>query len=304
VDADGVFVSMNPAGAGIFGCDNPGEIIGRDALDFWRESKDRDDYRTVLKANKSVSAYHMKARNKDGEPIDLESSTRIIEDENGNFLGIEGILRDVTERKRAEKQVRLMAYYDSLTGLPNRTFYKELLGRAVILARRHKRAMALLFIDLDHFKRINDTLGHDRGDKLLRAVADVIASCVRSSDYLARSTEEDDANVVSRLGGDEFIVLLNEIAHAQDASIVAQRILKELTRFFSLDGHEVSVSVSIGIALYPQDSEDPESLMKNADAAMYHAKSLGRNNYRFYAVCMNNSLPLDQPVLLNDNKLQ
>jgi diguanylate cyclase (GGDEF)-like protein/PAS domain S-box-containing protein len=304
VNAEGVFVLINRAGAQIFGYENPDEIIGRNALGYWREPKDRDAYRTVLMMQKTVSAYPMKARNKDGEPIELESSTRIIEDEKGTFLGIEGILRDVTERKRIDEKVRLMAYYDSLTGLPNRTFYEELLHRAVLLAKRYNRVMAVLFIDLDRFKLVNDTFGHETGDKLLRAVADVIETCVRKSDYLARSVEEDQSNIVSRLGGDEFIVLLNEISHAQDASIVAQRILRELTRPFSLDGHEVSVSVSIGIALYPQDSEDHESLMKNADAAMYHAKSLGRNNYRFYAAYMNDTPHIGQPSLLHDNKPQ
>jgi diguanylate cyclase (GGDEF)-like protein/PAS domain S-box-containing protein len=302
VNAEGVFVLINRAGAQIFGYENPDEIIGRNALEYWREAKDRDAYRAYLKTHKTVSAYPMKSRNKDGEPIELESSTRIMEDENGNLLGIEGILRDVTERKRAEKQVRLMAYYDGLTGLPNRTFYQELLHRAVLLAKRHNRVMAVLFIDLDHFKLVNDTFGHETGDKLLRAVADVIETCVRKSDYLARTVEEDQSNIVSRLGGDEFIVLLTEIAHAHDASLVARRILRELSRPFSLDGHEVSVSSSIGIAVYPADGEDPQCLITNADAAMYRAKNRGRNNYQFYSERMNAGHAEDQPTALPDEQ--
>jgi diguanylate cyclase (GGDEF)-like protein len=211
----------------------------------------------------------------------------VLKDDTGTIIGTLSSGEDITMRKDAEKQIRYLAYYDSLTGLPNRTFYKELVSRALLLAQRHHWTMAILFIDLDYFKRINDTLGHDIGDQLLRTVGDLVKTCIRKSDFITRSEEDVLEDVVARLGGDEFIVLLNEIAHSQDASRVARRILKELARPFTLAGHEVFVTASIGIALYPLDGNDAENLLKNADVAMYHAKNQGRNNYQFYTKSMN-----------------
>jgi len=221
----------------------------------------------------------------DGTEIPVEVLAQIVTINGKKYL--QGVFRDITERKEAEERIRYLAYYDSLTGLPNRTFYKELVSRSILLAKRHRWTIAILFIDLDYFKRINDTLGHDIGDQLLRIVGDLVKTCIRKSDFIARSEEEELENVVARLGGDEFIVLLNEIAHSQDASRVARRILKELARPFTLAGHEVYVTASIGIALYPLDGNNAENLLKNADVAMYHAKNQGRNNYQFYTNSMN-----------------
>lgn len=222
-----------------------------------------------------------------GKKAHFEDLTSPIKNEEGRIIRAIHITRDITERKQAEEQIRFLAYYDNLTRLPNRTFYKELLTRALTYATRNKKTMAVLFVDLDSFKRVNDTLGHDVGDLLLKAVAERLLNATRKSDYVARSDDENSTNTVSRLGGDEFIVLLNEIAHTYDATVVARRILADLSRPFLLGSHEVFVTASIGISLYPADGKDVETLLKNADIAMYSAKEHGKNNFQFYAETMN-----------------
>lgn len=209
----------------------------------------------------------------------------------GEQVLLEAVI-DITERKMAEDQIRFLAYYDNLTRLPNRAFSTELLNRALTCAERYNTVMATLFVDLDAFKRINDTLGHSIGDELLKAVAERLLNSVRKSDYVSRSKKEADdndevSNTVSRLGGDEFIVILTEMSHDYDGGTVANRILHDLAEPFMLDGHEVFISASIGISLYPTDGRDVEALLKNADIAMYHAKEQGKNNFQFYDESMN-----------------
>ena len=240
----------------------------------------------TLETGKASVAEHIHF-DADNKEMNIEIRTSPILDEAGNIVQVVHISRNITARKQAEKQIRHLAYYDNLTGLPNRTLYKELLNRALIYGRRHKTIMATLFVDLDEFKRINDTLGHDIGDELLKVVADRLAKCVRKSDYVARSKDERVPDTVSRIGGDEFIVLLSEIFHDRDAARVAGRILDMFSKPFFLRGHEVYISASIGIAVYPADGEDVESLLKNSDIAMYHAKELGKNTYQFYSKAMN-----------------
>jgi len=234
-----------------------------------------------------------------GEKIYEEVLTSPIFDENGKVIQVVHASRNITERKKAEERIRVLAYYDDLTGLPNRTFYKELLTRALTFAERHGKVMATLFVDLDAFKRINDTLGHDIGDLLLKAVAERLVRCVRKSDYVARSENSDIPSTVSRLGGDEFIILLSGVAQPQDAGKVARRILEDLSLPYTLIGHEVFVSASIGISLYPTDGQDADSLLKNADIAMYSAKDKGKNTYQFYAGSMN-AAALERFTLEND----
>ena len=216
----------------------------------------------------------------------------------GEDVLLEAVI-DITERKQSEEKIRSLALYDGLTGLPNRTFYKELLVRAIAIAQRRRKPLATLFIDLDFFKRINDTLGHSDGDRLLQAVAERLVSCVRISDSVARPEEDAAASTVSRLGGDEFIVLLNELSDAKYAALVAHRILDDLLSPFMLSGQEVVISASIGISLYPLDGGDPEALLKNADIAMYQAKEQGRNNFQFYSPAMNKTA-LERLTLEND----
>ncbi len=234
---------------------------------------------------------------RDGRRIPILKTVVPVEFDGEDVL-LEAVI-DITERKQSEEKIRYLAFYDGLTGLPNRIFYKELLVRAIASAQRRRKPLATLFIDMDFFKRINDSLGHSAGDRLLQDVAKRLVSCVRISDAVARPEEDVVASTVSRLGGDEFIVLLNELSDANDAALVARRILNDLLSPFMLSGQEVVISASIGISLYPLDGEDPEALMKNADIAMYQVKEQGRNNFQFYSPAMNKGA-LERITLEND----
>ena len=182
---------------------------------------------------------------------------------------------DLEERKRVEQSIRHMAHHDALTGLPNRALFRDRLSHAMAQADRYHQILAVLFLDLDRFKAINDTLGHNVGDQLLKIAAERLRSCVR------------DCDTVARLGGDEFTIIVEDIIEVQDAAVVAQKILDTLSQPFNLYGHEVFISVSIGLTLYPNDDENADNLLRNADSAMYRAKEYGRNNYQFYVADMN-----------------
>lgn len=188
-------------------------------------------------------------------------------------------------KARAEAKNLQLAYYDSLTGLPNRELCRTRLSQAIALAKRHARQLALFFIDLDNFKRINDTLGHSLGDELLRSTAERLVQELRTSDALMRVSVHE----LSRLGGDEFVVLLSEIKAPEDAGFVAGRILSALEAPICIGGHELVVTLSIGIAVYPRDGADVETLFKNADLAMYFAKRSGRNKFQYFSESMNAS---------------
>jgi diguanylate cyclase (GGDEF)-like protein len=197
-----------------------------------------------------------------------------------------GTIQDVTEHEEARDEIRMLAYYDGLTGLPNRALFNETLQGALARARRRQGMLAVLFVDLDHFKRINDTMGHSAGDKLLEAVARRLRDVVRTEDVVSRP-ETEEASEVARLGGDEFILLAADLELPEDAAHVARRILEALRSPVPLPGGEVFVSASVGISIFPQDGDDVEELFKNADAALYHAKDSGRNNYQFYSPRLN-----------------
>ena len=225
---------------------------------------------------------------KDGRKIPVSFSISAMNDADGKPLGLICMAQDITERKRAEEQITRMAYYDSLTNLPNRKLFQDRLYLAIAHSMRHQRLLALLFLDLDDFKRINDIFGHSIGDLLLKEVAERLRLSVRKSDSLTRYLVEDDSNfIVARFGGDEFAVILPEIRDADDAAKVAARILNSMAKPFYLDNHEVFVGASIGITICPFDGTDGDTMLKNADSAMYHAKSQMKNSYQFYKQSMN-----------------
>jgi len=223
----------------------------------------------------------------EGEERTLHAELVTVLDEGGEPVCLTGTIQDITERKLAEEQIRLLAYYDALTGLPNRRFFMQQLEQALVFANRNDRMLAVLFLDLDRFKLVNDTLGHGVGDRLLQDVADRLLRCVRRSDCLARADEECPPSLVSRLGGDEFTIMLSDIDHFQDVAKVARRILEAVCVPYSLEGQEVFVSTSIGISLYPFDASTASDLIRNADGAMYQAKEQGRNGYQIYDESMN-----------------
>lgn len=185
------------------------------------------------------------------------------------------IIGNAIARKKSEALITHMAYHDPLTNLPNRNLFQDRLQGAIVHAKRTGKIMALMVIDLDNFKTINDSLGHHAGDLLLLAVAERLTKCVRESD------------TISRTGGDEFILILPEIVYPINAAIVANKILDTLSNPFLVEGHELNITVSIGISLYPVDTSDRDDLIKKADIAMYLSKEHGKNTYRFYKSDMN-----------------
>jgi diguanylate cyclase (GGDEF)-like protein len=195
-------------------------------------------------------------------------------------------VQDITEQRLAEEKIRKLAYFDGLTGLPNRESFKERLAVEVERAQRTGRTLATLFLDLDEFKRINDTLGHGAGDQLLRHVAARLQESVRSSDLVSRTPGTPGGGSVARLGGDEFTMLLSDISSREGAASVARRILRLLSMPVVLSGHQVVVSPSIGISMFPDDGREGQTLLENADTAMYFAKRAGKNVYRFYDASM------------------
>jgi diguanylate cyclase (GGDEF)-like protein/PAS domain S-box-containing protein len=195
----------------------------------------------------------------------------------GEFLGTYGVARDISARKQAEATITFQAYHDLLTGLPNRSLFKDRLGQAMVHAKRHGQTMATLFLDMDHFKVVNDTLGHLVGDGLLQALAQRLRSCLREGDTLAR------------IGGDEFMVLLPHIRSRDNAAYIAQKIIAALKQPFSIEDNELYAGMSIGIAVFPDDGDNIETLIKHADIAMYHAKDQGRNDYKFFTQDMHKS---------------
>ncbi|HTJ20533.1 MAG TPA: EAL domain-containing protein [Steroidobacteraceae bacterium] len=207
---------------------------------------------------------------RDGVEAAIEDSAAPIHDRRGRVTGAVMVFHDVSTTRALSLRMSYLAQHDSLTNLPNRAVLNDRLAQAIALAHRHAQQLAVLFLDVDRFKQINDSLGHEIGDRLLREAAQRLHSCVRNSD------------TVSRHGGDEFVILLSEVTHAADAAVCAEKVLLALSAPYCIDQHKLHLTASIGIAAYPNDGTDAETLMKHADLAMYHAKDVGRNNYQFF----------------------
>ncbi len=275
----------------ILGRESLAAEIGLDELLRWIHEEDRESAAQLL--GELVEG---------GEPRDIEyrlirpdGSERVVEqqveassDARGRPRRIVGTVLDVTERKNAEEKIRFLAYCDSLTGLPNRRAFTERLSLALASASRRQEAAALLFLDLDRFKRINDTLGHGPGDKILQEVAERLLGCLRATDFLGRPQMGEREHLVARFGGDEFVVVL-EIGAVEDAAVVARRLSRTLSEPFAVGHQEVFVTASIGITIYPHDGATSELLVKNAASAVTHAKERGGNNYQYYDQSMNAS---------------
>lgn len=225
----------------------------------------------------------------DGSERHIQHLIEVVSDTANGARILYATLQDVTEKRRTEQKIHQLAYSDSLTSLPNREAFRERLHQALSLAQRHQRTSAILFLDLDDFKRVNDTLGHTVGDLLLQAVAQRLLTSVRDCDVVTHGTVDDLQHTVARLGGDEFTILLADIDRGESAATVAQRVLDALSETFHIATHEVFISPSIGVALFPQDGDDAETLLKNADVAMYAAKRSGKNLYRFFDDSLNES---------------
>lgn len=236
-------------------------------------------------SNRPEAFLNIDMQRKDGTSYPVEMRLQLSPGEEGNLAV--AIVQDITERKQNEDRMRQLAYYDSLTGLPNRALFTEQLEKMLEAAQHKEHKLAILFIDLDNFKRINDSLGHTIGDALLKEVSTRLLACVRQSDLVSRYVDSDTEISVSRLGGDEFTIVLNRIEDTEVAALVAKRLLNALSRPVMLEGHEIVITPSIGIAVAPLDSDNVENLLKHADTAMYYAKNNGKNNYQYYSSTMN-----------------
>ncbi|HXE95668.1 MAG TPA: diguanylate cyclase [Dongiaceae bacterium] len=221
----------------------------------------------------SVTSFSMEIRyiRRDQQIVWAQLTSSVVRDTVGVPLYLVAQIEDISDRRRTQEQIYKMAYFDALTNLPNRRLLLDRLNQALAQAKRYKRSMALMFMDIDNFKRVNDTLGHDMGDELLKIVAGRLRACVREMD------------TVCRQGGDEFIIVLTEIAHSQVVAVIANKIIETISDPISLQENELHITTSIGIAVYPIDGTDDEKeLMKKADTALYEAKNKGKNGFMFY----------------------
>jgi len=287
LDASGHFTYLNDSVEAALGY-MPGELIGRDYTTLIAPDQfdlalyHFNERRTGERATRNFEL-HLRRKEDLLSSLTERSSTQSVVVElsamgmyrptnlgMGEFLGTYGVARDISARKQAEATIAFQAYHDLLTGLPNRSLFKDRLGQAMVYAKRHGQTMAILFLDMDHFKMVNDTHGHLVGDGLLQALAQRLRGCLREGDTL------------SRIGGDEFMLLLPHIRSRDNAAYIAQKIIASLKKPFTVEGHELFAGMSIGIAIYPEDGDNIETLIKHADIAMYHAKDHGRNDYKFF----------------------
>lgn len=258
------------------------------SLTKWVHRDDRPRVEAIMKAGQPHRIDYRMNLPSTGERL-IHQEAVWLDDERGETGRLIGVVQDITLQRETERQVTRLAYFDPLTGLPNRTYLLEFLERALSAAERGKRPLAVLALDLDLFKRVNDSYGHSVGDALLEQVAHRIKECIRGADAFtslppsSRRLPETSPTVAARFGGDEFLVVLSHMRSPADAGVVAQRILTRLARPYHIAGVELQVCASIGIATYPTSGSNAEELFRNADAAMYHAKERGRNNFQFFS---------------------
>lgn len=275
-DDRGSIVDVNEAFTRITGYSEE-EVVGKNPKIMGSGRHDRSFWQSFWLSLKETGQWRGEVwdRRKNGELYPKLLSVSAIGGEKGAITHYVGIFSDISKIKQSEERLEQLAHYDPLTRLPNRLLFRDRLKRALVRARRTKTMVAVMFIDLDGFKTVNDTLGHPKGDELLVAVAERLIRCVRRSD------------TVARLGGDEFTVVMPDVTRPHRTIPIAQRIIEELSKPFVLDGDEMFTSASIGISLHPKDGVDADSLLKHADTAMYHAKMQGKNNFQFFSPEMN-----------------
>ncbi|HQG64779.1 MAG TPA: EAL domain-containing protein [Smithella sp.] len=273
VDLHGNFTFFNNSLCKTTGCSRE-ELFGANYKQFSDEENSKNVFNAfnkVFKTGQPTEGFDWRIKRKDGTQRYIEASVSLQNTSSGKPVGFKGVIRDITERKRIEQELNHLATHDALTGLPNRLMFSQLLDHAIHSAQRYKKQLAVLFIDLDRFKTINDSLGHDAGDQLLKEIALRLRKSLRTVD------------VVGRLGGDEFIVLIEDLQEIKQLEIIAHKILATVIKPMVLLGEECRVTASIGISVFPKDGQDEQSLMKNADIAMYFAKEEGKNNFQFYS---------------------
>ncbi|MDJ0808336.1 MAG: EAL domain-containing protein [Gammaproteobacteria bacterium] len=280
-DSKGIISFVNPAAARLLGYE-PAEMIGKAAHPLFHHtlpSGERypSEACPALATMQSGESQLIKGElfwRRDGSSFPVEYLANPVQ-EDGCILGTVVVFRDISEQKRSEERIHHLAHYDVLTDLPNRTLLKEQAEQAMLQTQRRTRGLAVLFLDLDHFKKVNDTLGHPFGDRLLKLVAQRIVNRLRPDD------------IVSRVGGDEFVVLLRDVLEIKDVSRVAEQLIEDIVKPVNLDEYQLSVGTSIGISLYPQDGHDVVTLQRHADTAMYQAKAEGRGTYCYFNESMN-----------------
>jgi diguanylate cyclase (GGDEF)-like protein/PAS domain S-box-containing protein len=266
----GELLECNEAFARIFGYNTAEEMRGVCTRDLYWDANDRGEVIASLRSRGELRNFELRLRHRTGEIVWTLLNETIVHGESGSEDVLEGTIIDITPRKIAEERMQYQAFHDSLTDLPNRFLFNERLNLVIAQSKRHGRKAAVMFLDLDDFKTINDTMAHTAGDELLRGVAERLSSCLRADD------------TVARIGGDEFVFIIPELAGAAAAARAAERILEEVRRPFMIHDRELFVTASVGIATFPADGDDAETLVKNADSAMYRAKEAGRNQFQFH----------------------
>jgi len=271
----------------------PGNVVPESlSISIYENPEETDELSALLAKEHDRYEFEFTTVPINGQVKTIHSYCEVEKDNDGNILKVFGADHDITQLKKAEEEIRFLSFYDDLTGLANRMLFMDRLDLVIKESTRKKKHFALLFLDLDNFKRINDTLGHHIGDLLLKKVGEKIKKSIRNSDSATRISEQTgrEDSVIARLGGDEFTILATDLNAPESAALVARRLLREIPEVYNLDGHDVSITTSIGISIFPEDGNKADDLLKNADTAMYHAKNEGKNTYQFFTYSMNQAV--------------